>query len=230
MSPVLVNPSRFGTTPAATLASLILADSPLWFIKSDETSGTTMVDSSGNARDGTYTGTPTLSATGLVSDGGTSVTYNGTTQYGTVAFDTWLAGLTAFTIIAVVKSSATSGSIVAREGTSTQVAFRLGMTGGKAFVAATTGGSEVLCTGAVTVNNNARHLLAGVWTGGQLRTLVDGTLDNTATKTGSLVTTPTNLHVGQRGNDSFWAGTLDYAALFGTALSDARIAAYAAAL
>jgi len=51
----------------------VLADSPAGFWQLNETSGTTAADSSGNSRDGTYIGSPTLTTTGVV--------LNGTSQY-----------------------------------------------------------------------------------------------------------------------------------------------------
>jgi hypothetical protein len=44
----------------ADYASLVAAESPLLWLKFDETSGTTAVDHSGNGRNGTYSGGPTL--------------------------------------------------------------------------------------------------------------------------------------------------------------------------
>jgi len=52
------------------------------YLKLDETSGTNAEDESGNGNDGTYNASPLLAQTSLlVSGGGTSVTFNGSTQY-----------------------------------------------------------------------------------------------------------------------------------------------------
>lgn len=56
----------------------ILAASPLLYYKLDETSGVIAVDSSGNGDDGGYQGTVILGASPVASDGGTSVTLDGT--------------------------------------------------------------------------------------------------------------------------------------------------------
>lgn len=64
---VLINPYAYsagggGSTPITSpaLADEITSLSPLVYLKLDDTSGTTAVDSSGNGRDGTYAGTYTL--------------------------------------------------------------------------------------------------------------------------------------------------------------------------
>ena len=62
--------------------AVVLADSPAGYWKMDETSGSTVVDYSGNDRHGTYFNSPTLAADGAL--------FNGTNQYATfphAAFD-----------------------------------------------------------------------------------------------------------------------------------------------
>jgi len=58
----------------------VAADSPIAWWRLGESSGTNAADSSGNSRDGTYAGTPTLGAPGYTRDGNTAVTFNGTTD------------------------------------------------------------------------------------------------------------------------------------------------------
>jgi hypothetical protein len=85
-------------------AAEVLADSPIAYWRMDETSGTTMVDSSGNGRDGTYSNTPTLGATSLLpANGGTAVGFNGSDEYATVAHNSALNGSGAFTFEAWLK-------------------------------------------------------------------------------------------------------------------------------
>lgn len=56
------------------------------FYPLDEPSGTTMTDRGPNAKHGTYTGSPTLGASGPVA-GHTAATFDGSTQYGSVSHD-----------------------------------------------------------------------------------------------------------------------------------------------
>ena len=61
-------------------SSEVLTDSPLLYWRFEETSGTSAADSSGNGKTGTYVSSPTLGATGLISDG-VAVGLNGSGQY-----------------------------------------------------------------------------------------------------------------------------------------------------
>lgn len=85
----------------ASYAATVLADSPVCYYRLAEASGTTMVDSSGNSRNGTYGGSPTLAQTSLLTTDLTdkSVRFNGSTQYATVPYGSWMNGSTgAFSI------------------------------------------------------------------------------------------------------------------------------------
>ena len=62
--------------PAAATGGIIAANRQVW-LKKGTASGATWPDASGNARDMTLVGSPTI--------GASSVTFNGTTQYGTIA-------------------------------------------------------------------------------------------------------------------------------------------------
>lgn len=66
-----------------TYIQKLVALTPLAYYTCGEPSGATVTDSSGNGRNGTYVGSPTLGAAGI-GDGGTAVTLNGSTQYGNV--------------------------------------------------------------------------------------------------------------------------------------------------
>lgn len=59
-----------------TYSDEVLDDSPYLYWKMDETSGTTVDDSSGNNRDGTYVNSPTLNQTSLINEG-KSVDFDG---------------------------------------------------------------------------------------------------------------------------------------------------------
>ena len=73
-------------------AAEVLADAPLGYWRMGEPSGTTMVDSSGNGRNGTYAGSPVLGGTGLiVGDVDTAVEFDGTAKRAYVtAPATWM--------------------------------------------------------------------------------------------------------------------------------------------
>lgn len=209
-------------------AATVLADSPLVYYRQGEASGSTMFDSSGNTgRDGTYFNSPTLGVTGLLTSGtDTAVTYNGTTQYGENTFSSWMNGLTALTLEAIIKTTATSGTVFGRGGSNRN--YRFGITTGKPFIEINAGGFPFL-TGSTAVNNGSPHHVAATWDGSTLRIYVDGVADGSLSASGILSTAANPLRVAQRSGDSFFAGTVEECALYGTALSSTRIAAHAAA-
>jgi hypothetical protein len=67
----------------------VLTDTPYAFYEMQETSGTQCTDASGNARHGTYTGTPTLNQASLIPKEGSlkSVLFNGSSQYVSLPFN-----------------------------------------------------------------------------------------------------------------------------------------------
>lgn len=65
----------------ADYASEVDADNPIAYWQFNETSGTTMSDSSGNGHHGTYLNSPTLGQPGAGSGTGTSVLFNGVNEY-----------------------------------------------------------------------------------------------------------------------------------------------------
>jgi hypothetical protein len=121
----------------------------------------------------------------------------------------------------------------ATEGWSLQVSAA-----GKATFTAGTGGTFATATSTVTVNDGLPHHIAGVWeTSGSVRIYVDG-VDSTTTPASATAAAYSGTHtmiVG--GGDAFGpnytilgvAGVYDEPAVYGTALSAARVAAHAEA-
>lgn len=206
----------------------VLTDAPLAYYKLSEASGTTMTDFSGNARNGTYSNSPTLGQSGpLLSASDTAALFNGTTQYGQIAYAAWMNSLAALTIEAWVKSTSTGGTVFGRGGS--QSNYRIGLSTGKAFVEVRTTTSNLL-VGTTTINDGNWHYIAGRWTGSTLIVEVDGAQDNTPIATSGGLSVATNpLNVGQRNSDSFLAGTIGQCALYGTNIGPTRTAAHYAA-
>lgn len=97
----------------------VLADSPLAYYKLDETSGLVMIDSSGNANDGTHELPVTLGSPPLVNDGQKSATYSGSAgSFSNIKPGVMdIAGVTAtFTAEAWFKTVDTTGPIIAARG------------------------------------------------------------------------------------------------------------------
>lgn len=111
MTGLLINPYRF-TAPAGggggTYSAEVLADSPAAYWRLGESSGSTMTDSSGNNRNGTYY-TTTLGATGLLSTGSDTAASWAGTGAATVAHSAWLDS-TDWTAECLFKPSTVTGT------------------------------------------------------------------------------------------------------------------------
>lgn len=94
--------------PDPTYEDITLTDSPLGYWRMDDTSGTTLTDSSGNARHMALTGTYTLGEPPLIGIG-TAVNFDGSSGYASIAADTWM-DLAHMTIEAWVKPDVVSGA------------------------------------------------------------------------------------------------------------------------
>lgn len=221
-------------------ASSILAATPLAYYRLGEPSvtaaatSTTMADSSGSGRDGSYSGDPTAGATGaLTGDSNTAVTFT-TSQYATTTYAAWQDFTTALTVEAWVKHSGSGyREVITKDasgagGSGSQWRIRVSDTNHIEFL---------LWHSAVTNVSSTTVLTAGTWyhvvgtydaaTGVQA-VYINGALDASATGlTGNITTGTTPIIVGrvQNGIEPY-SGTLDELAVYPTALSSTRIAAH----
>jgi Concanavalin A-like lectin/glucanases superfamily/Fibronectin type III domain len=93
------------TTP---YTSAVLADSPTFYYRLDETAATTALDSSGNVKTGTEVGAPSQGSAGLLTtDADTGLALNGSSQY--VYSNASYANPNPFTIEAWFKTTTTTG-------------------------------------------------------------------------------------------------------------------------
>jgi hypothetical protein len=229
----MINPYTF-VAPAATYSAAVLADSPLAYYRLGEASGTTMTDSSGNGRSGTYAGSPTLGATGLVTgDSDTAVTFNGT-NYGEVPYASWMNTLSAFTIEAIIKPGSVTGTRT--------IACRHASTGGSQWVLRLEGtalvsyiynGGFPAATASTTFVIGTKYHVASTYDGSTITVYVNGTSAGSAAASGKASATSV-LDIGaartgfSNGIADQFSGVIDEVAYYGTALSSTRIAAHAA--
>lgn len=212
-----------------TYSAEVLADTPLAYWKLGEASGTTATDSSGNANDGTYTGSPTLGATGMLTgDPDTAVTFDGSTQYMSAPLAAFAANAL-ITVEAWAKwtSTSTNSTIVCSD---TAVAghkgFALFIGNAAGKVSFGSYGSSFATTSAATFNDGNRHHLVGTYDGTQFRLYVDETLAAGPT-TASLPTGASVVYVAERGNNTLrFAGTVEKVAVYSGVLSTTRITAH----
>lgn len=212
-----------------TYLAEVQADTPAAFYRQGEASGTTMVDSSGNGRDGTFNNTPTLGVAGAITgDADTAITYTAaSSQDGRTAYASWLDIGSGLAVECWVKTSATGTSqlVVSRNNTTTNV-WHLGVlatTGLAQFFIRNTAGSTVQST--VSVADGVWHHLVGVYNGTTAILYVDGVpvASTAATSAGLSTTASQGINVGSRGN-LFLNGSADEVAYYSAALTTARIA------
>lgn len=225
-------------------SAAVLADTPLAYYRLGETSGTTMVDSSGNGHNGVYDAGVTVGATGLLAGdtdkaldlpgtGGVGGRTNGTGA-------TWMLS-TAVTAECLIQLDSTPTGDIAfvcrqqvADSDSNLKSWVLGYFAGLGF------------TFQVFVNNSAtnsyvhfgtvatgtRYHLAGTYDGSTIRLYINGTQVTSGALSGTLnAAAGTHLEVGMSGHSNLYRldGRIDEAAFYGSALSATRIAAHYAA-
>lgn len=234
----------------AVLPDLVLADAPLAYWRLNEPSGTVAADASGNGRAAAYGGTHTKNQAGPVWGDG-ALELNGGDVTCTTNTTGLPVGAGAFTIEAWVKISATTG--VGLGATQGVVGWGNGTVSGQsnslrvdASVTATgalsdftivssavvrhafgSAGGAQLASPALKFLVGTWHQFAVTWNGTTRRLYVDGYQVATDTPTAPNVTlTAGGLRLGQThpgSADGGLRGGLAHAAVFGTALSQARL-------
>ena len=172
-SPIATSNAVTPTGGASTYASTVLGDSPAIYYRLDDPSGTLAADSSGNARNANYQGTPYTLAVGgaLVGDGDPAVTitpnccYYGTQFGGSEVQYKLAAGLpignSARSIEVWVKTTNTgTQGLVGWGNTSSLQAFQLTLLNGNQ-VSLTSGANDtpLVFTSASTIANGNWHLI-----------------------------------------------------------------------
>lgn len=223
-------------------AAEVLADSPLAYWRLGDASGTTMTDSSGNSRNGTYVNSPTLGATGLLTtDADTCVDWDGSNDHATVTSAAWMNGWTAFTAEAIVKPDTVSGDriIVCRTSwlggpTDGGRGWHLIIQGGQFNLGIRfTDGTAIDSKVGPTVTAGTTYHAAMVFSPTTLKLYLNGTeVYTTTAHAGKTVNSPvTDLRLSREAYGvGFFDGKMDEVAVYGTALSAARVAAHYAAI
>ncbi|HQX82979.1 MAG TPA: hypothetical protein PKW63_14535 [Vicinamibacterales bacterium] len=228
------HPRQVTKVPAATappsLRSEQLADAPLVQLLLDEATGTTATDSSGNGRDGTYSGTYTLQAAAIGSNGAASTAFAGGIV--TVPDAAWM-DVDSWTIEALIYSTSTvyyRAWAMRDNGTER---LWIGMieggkpgdlgwnnSGGIFYNAAHAGSAFSLNTAyhVTTRWDSASH---------KFEAFTNGVLQFAATTTGTAQTGARPLTVAGGSTGLAFAGRISHVAYYGVALSNARILAHA---
>ena len=204
-------------------------DSPRSFWRLDDPSGA-LVDTRG-FRDGAYVNAPTRAVPGLVASGtDTAVALNGTSQYLDIPADpAWTQG--PFTIEIVVRAASlpVNKTIWSAIGAGfTGWWLNTGPSGElRIFIGDGTGWRYVETT--AVLDPGRAYDLAVSYDGSNARLYVDGALVSTgpaATLDPNTGSAPLRLGAFSTGPGQFWAGTLDEASFYSTALSASQIASH----
>lgn len=228
---------------AATYSAQVLADSPAAYWRMGEVSGSIMVDSSGNGRDGTYFGTPGLGAAGLVrGDADKGVAFSTIAMYAT-APEAGLVPTTALTVEAVVNPTSTVNQsfIVTKahlaSSTGPTWSWILYSPAGGALAAQVFKGTTayVVQTPVGTLGVGTTTHVALVFDGASLKLYVGGIEATSVAASGPLnaaagykpmIGTANSGSNTPQGGTNF-PGTIDEVAIYNSALSPARIFAHA---
>jgi hypothetical protein len=227
-------------------SAAVLADSPVGYWRLGEFSGTNADDSSGNNRDGTFTG-PVLGVRGALPENNAAARFDGSNDYVDMGNVSAFAFTGAFSVEAWVKfTSATGQRVIANKSNfeTTAVGWSLFMDSGVHagsigfFVRAT------LLTVLVDINTHSAgghyndglwHHVVATWTGDTTvngaKLYVDGALVVQGTAAAGAAGTPAvpmRVGIGSNGTTSTfaWAGDIDEVALYGAVLSAARVLAH----
>ncbi|HSC21425.1 MAG TPA: LamG-like jellyroll fold domain-containing protein, partial [Solirubrobacterales bacterium] len=211
--------------------SVIKEDSPKGYWRLGESSGTEAKDSSGNAQNGTYKNAPTLGVAGAIGlDSNTAVSLaaaskqwvsipdSATLDLGDIlTYEAWVKRVSTGTGQTILDKG--SGSLIVRFLANNKVLVRRN-------------GVANICESTVAVTDTTSwHHIVVTKNGATVKIYIDG-VDVTGTVTNStLVNTAVVLGIGaaDAGEEEFFNGSIDEVAVYGTALSKARVEAHRAA-
>ena len=231
-----VNPTSTLSAAASFYAykSAVLGDTPSFYWRLDETSGTVVDDETSNGRDGTLaTGGSTWGQAGAIT--GESANTALKVNMAAITSDTSVTGPAAFSVEAWIKTTSTNGGRIlgfgngSGQSASSTVDRQLYLgTNGKAYFGI--GTAKTVVASSAAVNNGAWHHVVGTYATGTngMKLYVDGTLQGSATATpismsgfwraGAEGMSGWTMNPGQ-----FFDGTLDELAVYPRALTAAEV-------
>lgn len=233
MSPILVNPSRFAVAAGGTaLQTAMLADSPWGLWMSDEASGSTLADSSGNGRDLAISGAPSAYQVAI---GGTSlkgITWPATTTDTAVsavkpastsdftleAF-LFMASLPAATLVLISIADNATGT------TNNEHVLSVSTNGTVTFRQFNGAARTLLGTNGSLTTSTLYHIVGVCSSTGGMRLRINKTTQNSNALNGAnFGNRSVRIHSGLNAANA--AGTIGPCAYYRTALTDTRIDAH----
>lgn len=223
-----------GITPPANYDAVVLADSPAAYWKLNETAGTTIVDSSGNSRNGTYSGGVTFNQQIGNLDG--AVRLDGVSGHGTVPYGSWMDFTTGWTVECWVQPVGFGVGLITRAwgGTGQPIQYVIallsnnmstlsGFAGGK-YTGSAWNSAYTTANGAIF---SVFHVVA-TFDGATIVLYVNGFKVGSIAITGfTTATQPLYIGAGwSLESNKFLNGLISSCALYSTALSESRIIAH----
>jgi hypothetical protein len=213
------------TTPSAlAYRDVVMADTPIAYWRFGEASGSTAASETGIGA-GNYNGGFVLGRPGaLVGDPNTSLALNGSTGYVSVPHSSPLDFGDTFSFEAWIKRSTLgadqrlffkgTGSAVVQLNTSNRIRF------------AKSGAGDIAYSNVTLTDTSKWHHLVVTKNGSAVRVYIDG-VDVTGTVTNlSFVNTTSAINIGRDPSGQYFNGGLDEVAVYGYALSPARVLAH----
>ena len=222
-----------------TYSSEVLADSPAWYLRLGQSSGTSATDSSGNGRNGNLSGDVTWGAAGaLLTDSDTAATFGGTN--GNIVVPYVSSDNTSNRTIELWFKTNQARYIYSRDLSGGAKNMWFLVQSGKLQVGYYDyAGTAHNFSSATTINDLNWHHAVCVMTGmndalPHFDLYIDGVLDaqyDGPVKTPTQANTVQNVdhYIGTRRNVAYFIGVLDEVAYYTSALSSARVAAHYAA-
>lgn len=246
-STATATPTRTPTgTPTATRTPIVvppvtgaygqavLTDHPTGYWRLGESGGGAAVDSSGNARHGSYTGGVTLGVPGgLAGEADTAARFDGTSGYVSVPDSPGLSPASGVSVEAWVNLTRYDGSyprIISKLGSYELTLYTMPGSEGRLEWTVYTGSStptSVTTTPADRFPLNVWHHVVATYDGTAARIYVNGVEKASRPVTGALVDTARPLTITRP--DRLLAATLDEVAVYGAALSPAQVQNHATA-
>jgi hypothetical protein len=201
---------------------VVLADSPIQYLKLDETSGGTATDTQGLVN-GTYTNA-TLNQAAIFHAASRSVSLSGSTSSVDIANNVAQQRSTSFALEAWVKPT-TVGAATMDVWEQAAYGIYIDVTS-KAGVFVQIGGTFFFTLGATSLVSGGAYQIGGTWDGTTATVVLNGASDGSATHAGTLTTQTTGLGVGRYpGSPSNYAGLVSHCALY-PSLAVARFLAH----
>ena len=221
--------------PPSTYRSEVMADSPRAYWRLGENGGATAAaDETANSNTGSYVNGPVLGAAGaLAGDTNTAAVFDGVNDYMTVPDSASLDVNSAVTVEAWLKRTKASWQVVVGKPGNGQSKFEnyaLWINSSNQAVAYFGNGSSYATVASTGPIDTAWHHVVATYAAGSAKLYLDGVLNASSTSSVQLTPNTLALNVGRESaNNYFFGGSLDEVAVYGTALSAARIQQHYAA-